>query len=850
MDISRFKRGIITISEFVNGIAEVRFLRGFEPSKEFCIVNEDGDFLVIYRNHTINIQGDSLLFVYPFEGDVARSMDITGKWGLISPSGKAISAFDYSYISPFKFGNAIVSRKIEFDPYNEGYRDGVINEEGVLSVAIKFRHVKRKNDVFISKEGIFDANGHFIINGVTVRSECDECTCFADGFFMLKKDGYLGLADENGRVLSDCIFCSIGTPKNGFVFCKTDNSAILISKTGKVITIAPNAENACYYHNGFVVVESLLSDSKTRVWTLLDESGRIILDHIPRLVTNVNYGFIVLIGNNSQESEVISFDGRVILGVGNYSVEFDSIPNSFIVTKNDLSQRYDNKGRKVAAYGESLVILDSKYQFCGDFYEGLTLVAKRGKRPRLLPLTNNKKKGRSFEDIMLQSIYKRHKDKFDSGLIMREQNAGHKDAVDLLSLPNEIQDSSDDLLWGYVDLYGKEVIPCQFAQALNFSCGLSRVSYRVGKWFYGYINTIGDFVIPRKYSYASVFNEGYAVVKYDTSYSWFIINSQGIEICNISGYLHVNTVHDGLLLAQNTVGNWGFINIAGNTVIPFVFKRATDFINGESSVVFASHYSDDRQYTIKKNGYLLQESGGVGHILKVDINCFTSIGSFINDKAIIDYGKKQGVISSNGEILIEPRDCFKFYFDKDGRLIAKLDTMDLYVSEDGKNLSDKDECQLLLSNDYREYTHIIDSLFAVKNERGVGVIGKDGIIIPCEYEKVYLHEDKKHLIATCQRKGGEWNIIVENYHVFNLDGSVSQDLLGWEREIDILASSLDSAIYEEEYDVLDAPDEIKYGIGYGNHRYGGSYAQDEMDYSDDCIDDAFDGEPDAYWNID
>lgn len=33
-------------------------------------------------------------------------------------------------------------------------------------------------------------------------------------------------------------------------------------------------------------------------------------------------------------------------------------------------------------------------------------------------------------------------------------------------------------------------------------------------------------------------------------------------------------------------------------------------------------------------------------------------------------------------------------------------------------------------------------------------------------------------------------------------------------------------------------------------RYGGSYAQDEMGYSDDEIDTIFDGDPDAYWNID
>ena len=33
-------------------------------------------------------------------------------------------------------------------------------------------------------------------------------------------------------------------------------------------------------------------------------------------------------------------------------------------------------------------------------------------------------------------------------------------------------------------------------------------------------------------------------------------------------------------------------------------------------------------------------------------------------------------------------------------------------------------------------------------------------------------------------------------------------------------------------------------------RYNGTYAQDEMGYSDDDIDTIFEGDPSAYWNID
>ena len=53
----------------------------------------------------------------------------------------------------------------------------------------------------------------------------------------------------------------------------------------------------------------------------------------------------------------------------------------------------------------------------------------------------------------------------------------------------------------------------------------------------------------------------------------------------------------------------------------------------------------------------------------------------------------------------------------------------------------------------------------------------------------------------------------------------------------------------EDYEVLqDDSYEEEYGTHYG--KYAGTYAQDVAGYSDDVIDDAFDGDPDAYWNID
>lgn len=54
-----------------------------------------------------------------------------------------------------------------------------------------------------------------------------------------------------------------------------------------------------------------------------------------------------------------------------------------------------------------------------------------------------------------------------------------------------------------------------------------------------------------------------------------------------------------------------------------------------------------------------------------------------------------------------------------------------------------------------------------------------------------------------------------------------------------------NSIMEDEY-YEDYED--NYGSHYGE--YAGTYAQDVAGYSDDVINDAFDGEPAAYWNID
>ena len=63
--------------------------------------------------------------------------------------------------------------------------------------------------------------------------------------------------------------------------------------------------------------------------------------------------------------------------------------------------------------------------------------------------------------------------------------------------------------WGYIDKTGKEVVPCQYDNALGFSDGLAVVE-KGGKC--GYIDKTGKEVIPCKYDVESDFSDGLAAV--------------------------------------------------------------------------------------------------------------------------------------------------------------------------------------------------------------------------------------------------------------------------------------------------------------------------------------------------
>ncbi len=91
--------------------------------------------------------------------------------------------------------------------------------------------------------------------------------------------------------------------------------------------------------------------------------------------------------------------------------------------------------------------------------------------------------------------------------------------------------------------------------------------------------------------------------------------------------------------------------------------------------------------------------------------------------------------------------------------------------------------------------------------------------------------------------------VIEQIHSVFPNFSITEDLMSiikvrqFEHEEKVYHDECAEEMFDiEQTDVYDEEDTYD--------KYNGSYAQDEMGYSDDDIDTIFDGDPSAYWNID
>ncbi len=452
---------------------------------------------------------------------------------------------------------------------------------------------------------------------------------------------------------------------------------------------------------------------------------------------------------------------------------------------------------------------------------------------------------------------------------------------------------NDKGLYGYIDSDGQLLIKCQYKEAMKFINGIALIQTNDGSWEqinnagellhncpwidvypyseglaavrkpindidvicgvsarYGFINKERELVIPCDYSQVASFQDGYAKVTNvfgDSGYinikgefTWFLdeisdsndvakekalpeewAKTYDLSIkdpfnCDFWG----NPLEKDFLISYNeglsiVVGNnhkFGFINEDGKLVIPCKWFLATRFHDGLAFVI-----SENQKELLNKN----PKGGLINHTGEYTIPPKWSFG--FNLCWFIPPNSSHDISFFEGLIAVKGKNNRWGFIDKKGKLQIPLRWMEARSFHEGyaavKGLNGRYgfidyRGNLICKLRWASVSDFHEGMACVydDNLKKYGFLNSSGELqIPCKYDS---GDDFHKGVAYVELHGKE----------IPIDEGGDRIEAEHDKPIDSECSS-----YE---------------------RYRGSYAQDEMGYSDDDIDIIFDGDPDAYWNID
>ena len=174
--------------------------------------------------------------------------------------------------------------------------------------------------------------------------------------------------------------------------------------------------------------------------------------------------------------------------------------------------------------------------------------------------------------------------------------------------------------------------------------------------------------------------------------------------------------------------------------------------------------------------------------------------------------------------------------DSTGKIILDVDYWTIIISDDRQRFTvvdyktrkhgvlDRKGNIIVPFGEYAYIDGFDHGLARVKKDNRWGLINNNGdVVLQTEYDRIWSFHGKNRTSTKVIKGNSEWDV------------SFSSLIMGYTTIVDDTTADY-IPIYDDEPETY--------------NEYNGSYAQDIMGYSDQTIDDAFDGDPDAYWNID
>lgn len=338
-----------------------------------------------------------------------------------------------------------------------------------------------------------------------------------------------------------------------------------------LLLVACKSENQKEYSQA-ELSEEILPFREGKLWGLANAKGEILLkpqyNYIGFAYDETNPNLFVVFDKGKWG--VINAQGKLILPIQFWRVNI--LPNAIVVgdTPEDKSALYDLEGKLLLPAEYDVIGYVKAYQ---DKWQNLLLCNKESK----VGLYDIKKREMILSpEYEIQSISVSNSDaevfslakngflalfdtkgkqvsefkyqEYGGGTIMSEGYA-------------KIQDRQG--LWGIVDKYGKEVIPCKY-KGMGFSVCNQRIAFQGnnGKW--GYLNVSnGEEIVKPEYDRARDFSDGFGEVEKNRKIGFVDVNGKVVVPLEYEGALNVQK---GICFMMKK-GDWFPILLAENKPI-------------------------------------------------------------------------------------------------------------------------------------------------------------------------------------------------------------------------------------------------------------------------------------------
>ncbi len=588
-------------SDFSYGLAAVKFYG------KWGFIGKNGKVIIPFKYDEVKNFNDGFAYVkfkdewfYIDENDRKATKDRYGNpevndsfvrfqkdkysmgYGLKDKNGKIIFEPKYTRIGDFYNGFAMVERAYQI--HNPFW--GFINEKGVEVVATEYdsfevkenrKYIVGNYNIYRDQKFVIDLSG-VVINGVkydAVYDYFDEA-----GFKKVTLNGKYGLIDKSGKQFIPPKYDYIYDFDDGFVKTKMYTGFILefsiyglIDKKGREI-VKPKYTDIGPFKDGFAIVGAAIDNWYYYRYGLIDKNGKEIIapnkyDHFYDFVDNYamvsvggywdhpfdnaehyigeKYG---LVSKDGKEIIIPKYDKLELPNGGIVAVEFNGVPLKIDITRRSINGNIYDNVYQYNSNGLAVVMKDNKY--------GLI---DRGGKEIVKPKYNY--------------IYP-----FGNSIARCE-----------LEIDTSIK-------YGFIDNRGKVVADPKYDELLidDFGSGdLARV--RVGEnW--GVIdinnNTIAKILYGEIFfKRASESNDENMIGSGSLNEKWGALYRDGkFRTFDYSKYGVKDPVfYDGLAFIKKD-GKWGYINIEGDLVIPFIYEKSSDDPNYFGYLVVESdgHY--------------------------------------------------------------------------------------------------------------------------------------------------------------------------------------------------------------------------------------------------------------------